>query len=287
MKKNAKSNHKLKKIAAITGARNDEFFLSRWVEYYGAQLGKENIYLVLDGLEQKPPKNAGNANVEILPHFDLSRIGGDMLRADRLSTLANRLLTECGYDIVICGDSDEIIVADPAIKKSLREYLSEIDVSRPVSALGLDVGQHLTVEKKLDRSKPFLQQRGYALLSTRYTKSVIIAQPVTWGQGFHRVKGRNFRIDKNLYLFHFGGVDLELLKDKAKQGRDPCWEKHLWRRGGGVIKLVSNLRPRDEKFIRIARTIQTFARPPYAWNKPFMFGLKWVVRIPTRFKDVV
>jgi hypothetical protein len=42
----------MKKIAAITMARNDDFYLRKWVAYYGAQLGKENLYIFLDGLDQ-------------------------------------------------------------------------------------------------------------------------------------------------------------------------------------------------------------------------------------------
>ena len=33
----------LKRIAVITMARNDEFFLSRWIEYYGREIGKEKL----------------------------------------------------------------------------------------------------------------------------------------------------------------------------------------------------------------------------------------------------
>ena len=54
---------KLKHIAAITMARNDEFFLSRWVAYYGRELGIENLYIILDGTDQVPPKNANGANI--------------------------------------------------------------------------------------------------------------------------------------------------------------------------------------------------------------------------------
>ena len=29
--------------------RNDEFYLRKWVEYYGAQLGRENLKIYFDG----------------------------------------------------------------------------------------------------------------------------------------------------------------------------------------------------------------------------------------------
>lgn len=45
----------MKKIAAITMARNDAFFLKKWVSYYGKELGRENLYIYLDGLDQENP----------------------------------------------------------------------------------------------------------------------------------------------------------------------------------------------------------------------------------------
>lgn len=58
------SNKHLKKIAAITMARNDEFFLGRWIKYYGNEIGTENLYIYLDGTDQTIPKNAGGANIK-------------------------------------------------------------------------------------------------------------------------------------------------------------------------------------------------------------------------------
>ena len=34
-----------RRIAAITMARNDDFFLNRWVRYYGEALGYEHLYI--------------------------------------------------------------------------------------------------------------------------------------------------------------------------------------------------------------------------------------------------
>ena len=252
-----------KKIAAITMARNDEFFLSRWVEYYGRELGNKNLYIILDGTDQDAPKNATGVNV-----IKISDLAGELFKK---------------YDIVIGCDSDEFLIVDPNTKKSLPEYLSELKYKTTVSGVGLDVGQNMTTEKPLDTTKPMLAQRGYALLSTRYTKPVVLFRPSRWGSGFHSVHGANFHIDKNLYLLHFGAVDMEMLVTKA-QKRDPDWVNHLRRRGNGTINAVTKKHAHGERTIKIARMIQRIFRPIYAFDKPAMFGLKLVVRIPTRFK---
>ena len=113
---------KTKKIAAITMARDDEFFLSRWIAYYGKQFGTENLYILLDGIDQKIPENAGKAHITKLPHEPMSRSGGDKYRIKQLSQLAHELLKK--YDIVIGCDSDEFLIIDPKIHATLSKYLS-------------------------------------------------------------------------------------------------------------------------------------------------------------------
>lgn len=271
---------KLKKIAAITMARDDDFFLSRWIAYYGKQLGTKNLYILLDGSDQKKPVNAGNAHIEKLPHINMSRAAGDKYRIGKLTELAHKLLKT--YDIVIGCDSDEFLIVDPDTKKTLAEYLSELRIKTTVSGLGLDVGQHLKHELPLDTNMALLEQRGFALLSTRYTKPVVINKPVRWGSGFHSVKNHSFHIDPNLYLLHFGAVDMNMLIQKAeKRGAD--WVNHLRRRGNGTINSVTNKTPKHERYMHIARIMQRIFRPIYAFDKPGMLGLKRVIKIPQRF----
>ncbi|MBQ8294610.1 MAG: glycosyltransferase family 2 protein [Alphaproteobacteria bacterium] len=276
-----KTKHLSKKIAAITMARNDEFFLSRWIKYYGDNIGYENLYIYLDGTDQIIPKNAGAAHITKLPHTDMSRAAGDKYRIGKMSELASELLKT--YDIIIGCDCDEFLIVDPKLKIGLAEYLSNKKINTTVSGLGLDVGQHLKLEKPLDTSKPFLAQREYALLSTRYTKPVVINRPVSWGSGFHSIRGHNFHIDPNLYLLHFGAVDMDMLVTKAA-ARGPDWVNHLRRRGNGTINDVSNHRARGPHWLRIARIMQRIFRPIYAWDKPGMLGIKSVIKIPTRFQ---
>ena len=274
---------KLKKIAAITMARNDEFFLTRWIKYYGDEIGTENLYIYLDGTDQVTPKNAGAAHIKKLPHTDMPRAAGDKYRIGLMNDLARELLKS--YDIVIGCDCDEFLIVDTNTNKTLAEYLSGIKIRNTVSGLGLDVGQNMNCESTLDTSAPILPQREYALLSTRYTKPVVKNAPVDWGSGFHSISGHNFHIDKNLYLLHFGAVDMQMLEQKAA-ARGDDWLNHLRRRGNGTINAVTNLPARDEKWLRRARILQTFARPIYALDKPGMFGLKRVVKIPSRFKKL-
>ena len=278
----------MKRIAAITMVRNDDFYLRKWVEYYGRELGKENLYIYFDGLDQEIAPFCEGTTALKVPKIGKRVVSNDKGRVQFLSWKAAELLSG-GYDLVIGTDADEFIVVDPKLGKSLPEYLSEAKIKGSLSPLGLDFGQKLGEEMDITENEPFLLQRHYAQLGTRYTKASIMAEPLAWGSGFPRIKGRNFHIAKNLYLCHFGYFDQKRLedrfqdKDRLKQG----WGKHMKKRSR-TIQLVSNKKARKfEPWTCFARICQTLVRPPYAWNKPAMFGLKLIVRIPERFQNIV
>jgi hypothetical protein len=267
-------------------ARGDEFFLNRWTAYYGKLLGEENLYIYLDGKDQTAPSGAGKANVEIVEKKGHKVVDAEKKRLAFLSDRAAELLDR--YDLVIGCDADEFLTADPVCGLSLPQYLSKIKIKTSVSGLGLDFGQHLKKEKDLDKSKPFLSQREYALLSSRYTKTTVIAKKVRWGSGFHRVNYHNYHIDKNLYLLHFGNADYEALKgrfddmDFIKTGRIRHLKKRL-----KVIADVTTKKVYDgDKVFAAARLIQTFCRQIYAWNKPNMLCRRWIVKVPRRFNGL-
>lgn len=277
-----------KRIAAITMARNDDFYLRKWVAYYGAQLGLENLYIYLDGLDQKVGDFCAGTHARAVEKIGSQVVEAEKGRLKFLSSKAAELLSG-GYDLVIGVDADEFIVVDPKLGKTLPEYLSSVKVKGSMSALGLDFGQKLGEEADITEDRPFLQQRHYAQIGTRYTKPSILAEPLTWGSGFHRIKGHNFHIAKDLYLFHFGYFDMKRLQDRF-QDKDRLaqgWEKHMHKRSR-AIRLVTDLPAREfGRWTRLARICQTLVRPPYAWNKPAMFGLRLIVRIPDRFQNLV
>ena len=154
------------RIAVISMVRNDGFFISKWIDYYGRQFGRENLFLLLDGHDQPQPAGHETINVVRLPHLEMSRSRGDRNRARLVSQFGRSLFHR--YDIVIAHDIDEFLVVDPARGQALSEYLqAEAGGKASLSALGLDVGQHLKEEYTIDPHRPFLEQRSYAHVSAR------------------------------------------------------------------------------------------------------------------------
>lgn len=276
-----------KKICALTMVRNDDFYLRRWLAYYGAELGRENLYVYLDGKDQLVPSWCDGVNVTAVDKIPGQVVEAEKGRLGFLSDKAAELLRR--YDLVIGTDADEFLVPDPALGLSLSEYLDRADIKTSISGLGVDVGQHTGEEGDISEDGTFLSQRHYARLSTRYTKPCVIAKPVRWGSGFHRIKGHNFHIGKGLYLFHFGYFDLGRIKARFEDPsrRAAGWTKHLERRSK-TIRLVTERKAGDwESRTRFARFVQTVFRPPYAWNKPAMFEMVVIVRIPERFSKII
>lgn len=278
----------MKRIAAITMVRNDDFYLRKWVEYYGAQLGRENLYIFFDGEDQTIGDFCEGTHASLHAKIGTQVVSAEKGRLRFLSEQASQLLSD-GYDYVIGVDADEFIVVDPKLGKTLAEYLEGSGIRTSLSALGLDFGQKIGEEADIEEGRPFLQQRHYAQIGTRYTKPSIIGRPCIWGSGFHRIKGHNFHIGKDLYLLHFGYFDQKRIqerfgdKDRMSQG----WESHI-RKRSRTIRYVTNLKARDfGRWTAFARVCQSLFRPPYAWNKPSMFELRIVVKIPERFRDIV
>lgn len=276
----------MKKIAVLTMARNDENFLRKWIDYYGPLFGRDNLFIYMDGLDQKAPANAGDdVHVQLCPHPSTDVVNFEKYRLGFLSDRAAELFA-AGYEILIGVDADEFIAVDPAVGKTLPEYLDSLKFDGCISALGLDIGHRKGDEQPFDWTRPFLEQRAWARVFSRYTKPSIINAPLRWGSGFHRIKDHNFHIDPNLYMFHYGCFDYDLLMAKAKDTNWITSERHMKKRFKTINVCTDAKGPGNaDKVFKFARLVQSLFRPPYAWNKPAHFS--YVVKLPERFKELM
>ncbi|MEK9566571.1 MAG: glycosyltransferase family 2 protein [Flavobacteriaceae bacterium] len=277
----------IKSIAVISMVRNDTFFADKWITYYGTQFGFENLYLFVDGMDQKLPSLSTKINCTQIAHEDFPRAKGDRKRAQFISAFAKKLFQN--YEVVLAMDIDEFLVLDPKQKGSLKAYLSQEFSSSSLSALGLDVGQHPNWEAPIDLHQPFLSQRAFAHVSDRYTKPVVALRPLRWGSGFHRIKGKNFTIDSNLYLFHFGLVDYkQAVKHSENKGLNASgWKRHFNRRLE-LFQILKTQPPLEaDVFFKEARIRLSKKRKWFAWNKPAPLQGNALVRLPQRFKTLV
>lgn len=131
-------------IKALTMVRNDRF-LSKWVEYYGRELGYENLYVFFDGEDQDIPSFCNGVNARKIPKMKGTVVVTDRKRSRFMAKCAKELLAD-GADMVIATDADEFLVIDPNLGIGLKKFLSSLPDRPCHSGLGVDVMQHIPDE---------------------------------------------------------------------------------------------------------------------------------------------
>ena len=276
-----------KKIAVITTIRGEDFFLDKWIEYYGRELGRKNLYVIVDGHDEVLPDDIKDVNFIWIPHIVIPLVAFEKRRARIISNFASMLFEI--FDIVIAVDVDEFIVVDPVIDSGLAEYLSTIKGTSTVSGLGVDLRHNIASEGEFDYSKPVLGQRRFAAIEAKYTKPSIAFEAVQWKSGMHRVHNKHFLIDPNLYLLHLGLFDMVYVKKhmETRGEKNPDWLEHFKRRVALMDEVQAYPAQNAEKFFSAARKHFKERRRLIHSNKPKAISGNNIIEVPERFFGVL
>ncbi len=191
---------KTKNVAAITMAYGEPF-IAKWVGYYSAQFGPENVYVISHGSSRYHDEVCTDVN-----HITVPRImdkNHDRHRARLMSFYANALLET--HQCILVSDTDEIVAVDPDLGLPLKDYLLQRDQGA-AAPLGFNVfGKD--ADAPLDWEKPVLQQAYYLVFHHGFCKPVIRWEVAEHSGGGHSLRDRKFEVDPNLYLFHLKFAD--------------------------------------------------------------------------------
>ncbi len=221
----------------MTMVRDEADMLPRWLDYYGRQVGVENL-VVLDD-------NTVDGSTTGLP-CTTYRLPAEPWKQDWARTraqLANafaRGLLACN-DVVIFTDADEFLVPDPAQYAGLREYLSDRRDRMIVAPLALEVMHNAKLEPALDPTRPVLEQRRFVKASPGMCKPLLKRIPERWQPAFHAIHSP-FEIDPALWMFHLKYCDVTLLEKVAEERRRIHVEegrghrKSFWPMGAKALK---------------------------------------------------
>lgn len=171
-----------KPLCAVTFVWKEEDYLKKWVDYYGNQLGHENLFVVAHGAETMVHDVASECTI-----FDFPRTRVDAKFARRKSDLASGILSflQLEYKTVIVGDVDEYIVIDPKYGGSLLEFVEKNrGVNASLKAFDLEMLDDNNAPP-LDLDKPFFEQRNLATIRHTFCKPVIVSDRVQFANGFH------------------------------------------------------------------------------------------------------
>jgi len=196
---------------------NEHSFLPLWLDYYGKNLGYDNLYIIDhcsdDGSTARIPGNV----IKIPRHgFD------DKKRSTMISRLHATLL-EC-FDVVLYTDCDEFVLPRPDRYSSLCAYLQNCQPGKVVRAVGVDVMPQRIDLPPVDFSSKILFQRPYGFITPWESKPLISSVQTEWAPGFHECNNRS-ELDEDLWLFHLKYVDLSRSLERLDLTRNMEWSE--------------------------------------------------------------
>ena len=200
---------------ALTHIRHEDYFLQKWIDYYGPIVGgRENLYVVIDGDDWEPQVDLTGITTEVLLDAPRRRIKNDRYMAKAMSSRANRLRKR--YEYVIRGDVDEYVTIDPDSGLDWPDAMFELGDQGYIFALGCDVVQSPAEATPVDRTKPILGQRQAGFIADRYSKPFVINRWSNWAGGAHRLLNRDVKISNHFVLFHLALADETLAQERME-----------------------------------------------------------------------
>lgn len=212
------------RIAAVTHVRNDDFFLDLWLRHYGAMIGRENCFVILDGDDWTPGIDLQGANIIVLPrpNANMNRVRIDRRMQRQQIELLARLFEERGYDYVLKGDCDEYVIPDPALGITIHEAVHEADPVGAVYSSGINVIHDTAREPALDPARDVMAQRHLAVLSQSYCKVNLISRAgyekgIRTNPGGHRTAAPlPVHASQSYYMIHLGWCDIPMWQERAE-----------------------------------------------------------------------
>ena len=291
-------------LAVVTMVHDDHAFLRRWVDHYGGEVGRENLYILRHGADPEIDRIAEGANVLHVPNPP-DKTGFDRRRWAALSQIASGLTLY--YNWVLCGDVDELVVLDPAAGTGLARHLLE-RLDRPgapqvVIPLGLEV-VHLPEDEPapLDPARPVLDQRRNLRVHSNYAKPCLIRRRAAFSVGGHGIAIDGAEVDEALLLFHLRYMDDGLSRARldararfaeAKNGpeaEDSEGIASAWSRSAAEFERLRAL-PRAVEEVDLSEIARRLTKNRTQADSGNWFPGRWVSkdlkRLPDRFKGLI
>ncbi|MFB2595825.1 glycosyltransferase family 2 protein [Paracoccus sp. p4-l81] len=214
----------------MTMVYQDYMFLERFVDYYAAQIGRDNIYVISHGNDPRHRDIADGCNILSFPR-DPQINAFDRRRWTALSSFASGLSQF--YRWVITSDVDEFVLLDPAVGDSLPAYLEAKwpgleDAPASICPFAIEPIHRPEDEPlPIEADAPILSRRRIYRPNANYCKPCITRGAVRFTPGGHaNTLGKRYLSD-DLYLLHLRFFDRDYvtrrLNLRADQIRNLDW----------------------------------------------------------------
>ncbi len=256
----------------LTMAKNEGRMLRRWADYYGRQIGYENL-LVLD--DESDDGSTAGLPCRVHPLPDVDGLSFERRRMLVVNAAAAALLGS--HDWVGFCDVDEFLVADPTRYDGLADLLSQRSGVPALGGHALNVLQVPNHEPAIDPERPVLSQRRCAVFVPSMCKPTFKSQDVPWGLASHGIRAP-FEIDRDLFLIHLKFHDLDELRLRGSlrhggylgrgPGRKSTWNLSAEELAGLVLDAARGVDPaRVEDFEPPSPRLTAVRRGDSAWFK--------------------
>lgn len=288
-------------MMAMTMVGGDHFFLSRWVDYYGRQLGRENCYVLSHGGDPEHRRIAAGCNIIYLP-FDPTRNCFNQRRWQMLSHLTTGFTNF--YNWVLVGDVDEIVCVDPAVADNLADYVLRYSVKggpKVLTPFAIEMVHNPTLEPDpISDGRNILDVRRIFRLNANYAKPCITATKLDIVPGGHFASHPVLHLDPHLYLFHLRFIDHDMTEARLATRRaqreiqsgtlEAVGRKTTgWDTAWDTYKALSKETPRSETvdFPEFRKEMTDGWQPKkVVYFAPGGGRPKGVYRLPERFKSL-
>lgn len=203
------------RVLVMTTTRDEADMLPRWVDYYGRQVGMQNLLVLDDNSVDGSTKDLPCSVYQLPPAPWRMEWAAGRLRI--VNGIAQGLLA-C-YDFVVFTDVDEFLVPDPDKYDGLRDYLANRVDRNVIAPLALNVLHNPTAEPgELDPHQPVLTQRRHVKFVPVMCKPLLKRVPAPWRPAFHGINAP-YEIDRDLLMLHLKYFDMTHLRSVAEHRR--------------------------------------------------------------------
>jgi hypothetical protein len=203
-------------VAVMTMTRDETDMLPRWLDYYGRQVGVENL-VVLDDHSTDGSTDGLPCTVHRLPPPPL-KYHWRVVRNQLVNHMSRALLA--AYDVVIFTDVDEFLIPDPDHHDGLMAYLGSRADKDLLAPVAVNVLHNHHVEPDLDPTQPLLSQRRFVKFAPEMCKPLVKRAPIWWMPGFHGAQAP-FEVDRELLMVHLKYYDVPSMRRVAER-------RHEW-----------------------------------------------------------
>lgn len=198
-------------IAFTTMVGDEPIFLPIWIGYYSRFVPKDQLFILVDGMDRTLPPEAEGCQVIRLPR-SAPGPGWDVARWQMITAFTQTLLHR--FQVVAFNDVDEILVLDPAQGGELIASLMRARDIGVISPFAIEVIHRTDLEAPFNPALPVLGQRRFGRLNASYCKPCITARPLRWSLGGHYADFPTLHLDRHVFLFHLRYLDHAYLLER-------------------------------------------------------------------------